>query len=461
MRFRTEHQRNIAFDLLRLKRKGISIIQYFQKGEPVIIYGLDFLGKEMYFELKEWVNMICFIDRSHDMEHFDGIPIFSIDNTALKALLTRYEKVKVLVMILSDWDNISNALYERYKNAIPISPYLLTASLKVKKTDSFEHKQQLAMDIVKEIINDKPVNISKIVLVGTSYTELLSFLILPDWQSSLFLAERFFPAGVVSKMTEYNIPCLYEEDFGEFYDICYLIAEYAKKKGIPIYGHDHMLLSRSFFENGITVIEDGDANYNFKHAITYHNILDNGDIYYPFGFDEHVEKVLLTGLMDVPPELERKAECIKPMELWKAKSEEEKRVISDIFSFPYDEILALIQSGKDTLFLTEAYAYVNGDNVIPVEKQIRLYQEILSEYDPGRILIKPHPSDQVDYGKLMPEYKAIPKEFPMQMLKWTDIGFKKVILLWGTTCMHVFSNDYEIDVYKDILYKYGILHEKA
>lgn len=35
---------------------------------------------------------------------------------------------------------------------------------------------------------------------------------------------------------------------------------------------------------------------------------------------------------------------------------------------------------------------------------------------------------------------------------------KKIILMWGTTCMHIFSNDYDIDVYKDILYKYGILH---
>lgn len=48
-------------------------------------------------------------------------------------------------------------------------------------------------------------------------------------------------------MTENDIPCLYEEDAGEFYDICYIIAEYAREKGIPVYGHDHMLLSRSFF----------------------------------------------------------------------------------------------------------------------------------------------------------------------------------------------------------------------
>ena len=61
----------------------------------------------------------------------------------------------------------------------------------------------------------------------------------------------------------------------------------------------------------------------------------------------------------------------------------------------------------------------------------------------------------------MPEYKVIPKQFPMQMLKWTDVGLKKVILLWGTTCMYVFSNGYDIDVYKDILYKYGILHKNA
>lgn len=461
MRFRTEHQRNIAFDLLRLKRKGFSIIEYFKKDEPVVIYGLDFLGKEMYLELKGKVNIICFIDRSHDMEYFDDIPVFSIDNTRLNTLFMQYEKVKVLVMILSDWDSIKEDIMTRFKNTVPISPYLVTSSLKTNKMNFFEHKQPLAMNIVKKMINNEPVQIDKIVLVGTSYTELLSFLILPDCQNALFVAERFFPAGVVDKMTKHDIPCLYEEEAGEFYDICYLIAQYAREKRIPVYGHDHMLLSRGFFENSITVIEDGDANYAFKHAISYHNILDNGDTYYPFGFDRHVNRVLLTGLMDVPRELEGKAECIDPVALWKAKSQEEKRVISDIFSFPYDEIQDLVQMGKDILFLTEAYAYVNGDNVISVEKQVQLYKEILSNYDSDRIFIKPHPSDNADYAKLMPEYKVIPKQFPMQMLKWTDVGLKKVILLWGTTCMYVFSNGYDIDVYKDILYKYGILHKNA
>ena len=457
MRFRTEHQRNIAFDLLRLKREGISITRYFQKEEAVVIYGLDFLGKEMYFELKDQVNIICFIDRSHDMEFFDDIPIFSLDNSRLKSLFTQYEKVKVLVMILSDWESIKAGVTKRFENAVPLSPYLITASLKIGKMDFFEHKQPLAMSIVKRMVNNESVDIHKIVLVGTSYTELLSFLILPDWQNALFLAERFFPSRVVEKMTKYNIPCLYEEEAGEFYDICYVIAQYARERGIPVYGHDHMLLSRGFFENPITVIEDGDANYDFKHAITYHNILDSGETYYPFGFDGHVNRVLLTGLMDVPKELEKKAECIEPKVLWKMKSQEEKKIISDIFFFPYEEIQDLIQDGKDVLFLTEAYAYVNGDNVISLEKQIQLYKEILSDYDPDRILIKPHPSDHADYEKLMPGYKIIPKQFPMQMLKWTDIGLKKVILLWGTTCMHVFSKDYDVDIYKDVLYKYGIL----
>ena len=154
MRFRTEHQRNIAFDLLRLKREGISITQYFQKEEAVVIYGLDFLGKEMYLELKGKVNIICFIDRSHDMEYFDDIPVFSIDNTRLNTLFMQYEKVKVLVMILSDWDSIKEEIMTRFKNTVPISPYLVTSSLKTNK-----------------MINNEPVQIDKIVLVGTSYTD--------------------------------------------------------------------------------------------------------------------------------------------------------------------------------------------------------------------------------------------------------------------------------------------------
>lgn len=458
MRFSTEHQRNIAFDILRIKREGISLTECFKKDEPVIIYGLDFIGKEVYYELKDWVNVICFIDKSHDMEWFDDIPVFSVDNTKLKYMLMRYKKVKALIVILSYWREISQGISERFENVNAISLYSLFATIKLEKTKLFEHKQQLAVSIVNDIISNKTVDIRRIVLLGTSYTALLSFLLFSDCHNSLYIAERFLPSEVVDKMTEYNIPCLYEEEAGEFYDICYLIGEYARENNIPIYGQDHMFISRPFLKNSIIVIEDGAANYNLKDTLLSQTMLDDRQIYFPFGFDKSVCKVILTGLMDMPKELQNKAECIEPSDLWKNKNENQKRMIASIFSFPYDELINLVRDGKDILFLTEPYAHMSRDDSISIEQQVQMYSEILTNYDQDRIIIKPHPSDKIDYKKLMPQYRTINKQFPIQMIEWAGIQVKKIVMLAGSSCMSVFSGDYEIDIHKEILDKYGIWH---
>ena len=457
MWFRTEHQRNMAFDLLRLKRKNIPIRSFFKKKEPVIIYGLDFLGKEIYCELKEWAHVLCFIDRSHDGKRFDGVRIFCLDNKELDKIVALYEKIKVLIMIQPEWMLISGMITDRFSNVVPLSLYEVTSYIKMREPVFFSHKQQKALEIVRNILDNRPAGIRRIVLTGTSYTELLSFLILPDWQHCLYVAERFLQPGSVKNMTDAHIACLYEEEAGEFYDICYLIAAYAKKYHIPVYGHDHMLLSRPFLENGIVVVEDGNANYDVKYAVANESVLDDGKRYQPYGFDQHVQKVFLTGLMEIPQELEQKAVCINPYQCWCTKTEEEKQMITSIFSFPYDKISTLIRQGKNILFLTEPYAYMDSGKIITVQQQVEMYREVLACYDKDSVLIKPHPADKTDYAVRMPDYTVIDREFPIQLLMWTGLEIKKVIMFWDTTCMYSVSNICETDVYKDILFRYGLL----
>ena len=166
MRFIAEHQRNIAFDLLRIKRRGLSLTKCFVEKEPVMIYGLGFLGKELYSELKGWVNVTGFIDRAHDMEFYEDVPVFSIDNTNLTDMFQKNKKVKIIVTVLSAWNEISNALKRRFSNAVPLSMYSLTSFLKLEYFDNINSKQGLAIEIVRNMIFDKEVTIDKIVLVG-------------------------------------------------------------------------------------------------------------------------------------------------------------------------------------------------------------------------------------------------------------------------------------------------------
>ncbi len=456
MKHRSEHQRNIAFDLLRMWDAGVDIADYFEEDEPIAIYGLDFLGKQIFDDIKEKVNVVCFIDRAHDMETFRGIPVYSLDNSKLQDAMNIYNSVKVVVMIMHDWTSIKSDILRTYENAVPVSFYHISSWIKLHRMNTFTNKQSLAKNILEKILNDEETPVDKIVLVGTGYTQLLSMLILPGWENTLYIAERFFPQMVVEKLTQYNIPCIYEEEAGEFYDFCYLIAEYARKRQIPIYGHDHMLLSQAFLENSVHVIEDGDVNYIAKRAKKYVRILDGNQIYYPFGYSELVKEVMLTNLMEIPQEISHKAVFVNPSDLWKGKTEEERQMLSDIFSFPYEEIESLVCAGKSILFLTEPYTRMKGQHSISVEKQISLMKEVLSLYDRKKVMIKPHPSDDVDYERYLPEYSVIGKCFPIQMLKWTGIELEKIVMLGEHTCMYALQDAYEINVHEDIVEQYGI-----
>lgn len=456
MKHRSEHQRNIAFDLLRMQEAGVNISDYFEENEPVAIYGLDFLSRQLLAQIEDKVNIVCFIDRSHDRENFHGIPVFSLENSKLQSVLAEYAGIKVVVMIMHDWMNIRQDILQYCKNAIPVSIYQITSWIKLYKMNIFAEKQGLTTGILKKMISDEETAIDKVVLVGTGYTQLLSMLILSGWEKTLFIAERFLPKQIAEKMAEHGIPCLYEEEAGEFYDMCYLVAEYIRKRKIPVYGHDHMLLSQAFLENPIQVIEDGDINYFDYRAKKVVRILDDNRIYYPFGYDQSIEAVFLTGLMEIPQEINGKTVLINPTELWENKTNEEKEILSRLFSFPYEEIKNMVDSGKDILLLTEPYTKMKGQHSISVEKQIALTSDVLSLYDRNKVIIKPHPSDEVDYGKYFSGCSVIEKNFPIQMLKWAGIKFDKIVMFGRHTCMYALMDAYKIDVHEEIPEKYGI-----
>ena len=448
MRYSTEHQRNIAFDLLWMRRNDLFFDNYFKTGEPVIIYGFDFLGREFYQEIKDCVNVLCFIDRAHDGECFDNVKIFSLQNQSLYKEIESYQEIKVIIMILSDQKSIVADIKNRITNATPVSVYSIFAQLKIQSEKFIDKKSKYAISIVKDILENKKTSIRNIVLIGTPYTELLSMLYLENWKDSLFIAERYVPIEIVEKMEKYGIACLYENEPVECYDLCYMISEYAAKWNIPVLGHDHMQLSRAFLENGITVIEDGNANYDICYAINYPITLDDGRKYLSLGYDDLVKKVVLTGIHNIPVELSGKEEIIKPSALWKQKTEKEREMISDIFSFPYTELLECIAHGRDILFLTEP-SISNGEVVMTEEEQIAEYKKILSNYPEDKILIKPHPADIIDYEYYMPQYKVINKRFPVQMIEWADIKINRMVMIWGTTCINSFSERYIFDIYKD------------
>ncbi len=454
IRYSVEHQRNIAYGLLDLKRSGINLSSCFREQEPVIIYGFDFLGKEIYQEISDRVNVLCFIDRAHDQEIYEGIPVFSLNNEELIKRTDFYDEIRLLVMIVSDTEKIISDVTERLKNITYVSLYKLFFECKMKTTAFISEQNSETLEALHKILDDTKSDIANIILTGTSYTALLGMLYLEDWRDSLFIMERFVPEVVVRKMQESGLRCLYERQSVQYYDLCYVITEYARKRQIPVWGHDHMKLSRAFLTNGIRVLEDGLGNYKYSDAKRHMIVLDDGRRYMPMGYDDLVSKVVLTGQFPLPEEIVNKIEVVSPSLLWGNKGADEKKEIAEIMGFPYEEIQREVEAGKTIIFMTEPHAS-GGEIWMEEEQQIKMYCHILSNYQKSQIMIKPHPGDHINYAEKMPEYYVLEGQFPIQMIAWFGIKIEKYIVMNESSCLNLLKETSQVDVYDN-----GCLVEK-
>ncbi|MEE1010336.1 MAG: hypothetical protein UH963_14510 [Agathobacter sp.] len=447
MRYNVEHQRNIAFDLMDLRSKGISLADIFETEDVIAIYGFDFLGKEVYNIIKNKVKKVFFIDRAYNGAMYDNAPVFSLESEEIIPFTSEFDEIKVINMVISDENKIENDVMARLKNASMESVYevLVKARLLYDKGFMDELNSKTKQTIDRILKNEKP-NFRNIILVGTTYTQLLSIMYVDNWEESMYIMERYIDVSIANSMKENELCCLYEKTPIQYYSLTYVIAAYARRWNIPVYGHDHMSLSRAFLTNRMNVVEDGAGNYDIKYAGQYPIVLDNGRNYYSLGFDELVNKVILTGQFEIPCELRDKAEVIDPQYMWKKVRDKEK--LLSILGLTSEVLSDANSVNGSILFLTETNISA-GAELRTQDEQVLLYKEILSNYPTDLVFIKPHPADKIDYNLCLPEYKIIRKSFPIQILMWLDVKFSRVVLMQESSCLNIFNDMCEVDVYND------------
>lgn len=111
----------------------------------------------------------------------------------------------------------------------------------------------------------------------------------------------------------------------------------------------------------------------------------------------------------------------RPME--EALDSRQKQTMLKIFLPDADEIVRKLAGCDDCiLFLTEAYP-----NVTEVREEVA--KEIIGEHCRGcRVVIKPHPRDDVDYETLFPECVVVHGKFPIEVLNFIEgIHFSKAV----------------------------------
>ncbi len=419
----SEQPREIATSLLRVRRNKIDISRSIDSNSKVIIYGCDSIGQELFWEIKDSVNVVAFIDRTFVGKAYENIPIYAYDAPQMSEILNN-EKVLVIVTPMAYWDEIYKDLSTLYTNVRIWSVYALFALA--------ENDLSLPNGkILKKVVNQEKINIDRIVVITTVYSLLLYILVNPSFCNTVYIFGEGFPLDVLERFKKYAEYVYGGDKFSRnsdrVNDIANLFAIYAKRYNIEVWGHDHVVPAYSFPRQLFHVIEDGTANYNRIYASYYTKVLDDGSIYVPMGFGGLVNKVYLIGKKTIPSDIKSPVEIINPKKLWNKLCDEMKKDIMDIFSFQYDKIHALSLEGRSIIFLTEPL-YKNSK--LTYHKQVQLIKEIMRKYDNSKVIIKPHPGDDICYEEYFPRCAVLRDRFPFELLIWGDvIVFEKYIAI--------------------------------
>lgn len=132
-------------------------------------------------------------------------------------------------------------------------------------------------------------------------------------------------------------------------------------------------------------------------------------------------------------------------EMFFSLNTQEKEKILKIFIRDFDKIIVPVGS---TLILTQP---LYEDGLLKTEEEkVNLYKNIIRKYTSGeKIVIKTHPRETTDYFKYFNKEKniiIIEERFPIEILNFLDIKFKKVISVFSTGINLIENADERIEI---------------
>lgn len=199
------------------------------------------------------------------------------------------------------------------------------------------------------------------------------------------------------------------------------------------YGHDHVSFSSLFDKRKFTVIEDGLSNYknpkisNLKVGLL---VLFRVD-FRARGYNVKTNKVILTGLDDIPESIRDKVTIINRNDFIN-----NLEYICD-GAFSYKEEI----KDKSILLITQP---LSEDDVLSEFEKIEIYKEILGEFiNSEYLIIKPHPRERTDYKLYFPNATIIKSGFLVESLL-NKKSIIKVVTLFSTAVFSIQCVDVEI-----------------
>lgn len=243
-----------------------------------------------------------------------------------------------------------------------------------------------------------------------------------------------------------------------------------KTEDTELFGSDIFWFGKElFYKEKIYVLEDGTANY-MKNEIReknrkkiseilkrcIKNIFGLGIRQGEAGYGDKVKKIYLTENLckEIPKGLEKKAEIINLKKLWDKKTEEEQKVILDVFDFN-PEILKKVNENTVMLFTQP----LSEDGVISENEKIELYSKILEKYNNQFVIIKPHPREKTDYSIYFSNCYVMKEKYPVEILELVGINIKKAVTIFSSAAFGLGKNVkidfYGTEIHKKLFERFG------
>ena len=193
--------------------------------------------------------------------------------------------------------------------------------------------------------------------------------------------------------------------------------------------NDFHYLSRYIIKNarpGIILMEDGNNSYGPVKSGLAVRLKKYLGIHPRFGRHPRITRIMVQRPRELPRDIAHKGEKLDITEILNAIPPSDMAKMVGLFMAP-DNIPRAEESSNTALLLTQPFYQFGRTSE---SRQIRIYKCITDTLQAHgiRVILKPHPSDRVDYGAIFPNLDIWPAEFPIEILNHTQrVKFKLAV----------------------------------
>ncbi|MGV3344208.1 glycosyltransferase family 52 [Enterobacteriaceae bacterium LUAb1] len=296
-------------------------------------------------------------------------------------------------------------------------------------------------------------------MVDSVYSLFLYFLICQKFlKKTLFIISDGIPVSIRSKLVPYIYVSSHKKSkcssLRRMLTALILKSKISKffneNDHVAVYAQDHLFYSFAVLNRKYVLLEDGLGNY-LPHRTTLSSIvrtvLLRGK---EWGYNHRAEKIIFTGMREIPIKLKAKSVLIDIQSLWDEIEEKKKDVLVNVFMGK-----TVLHGVYKYILLTQPFS---EEGALSENEKIDLYKKIVKKYKGLPLTIKPHPREKTDYDKYF-DCPVLDRDFPFQLLLLLS-GATKIITCFSSLPKE--KKDMTIDFYgselsEKLIKRYGLI----